>query len=335
MFVIRRALPGRWQVMAPIYCVFGVVAAFGVGNAAQVNAVVGTLRQAVGEEGPASLELLTGIILAALVGSTLSGGAGKVGRAAEKLIPFAAVVYVIMGTVVLLLNSSAVPGVFLSIIRGAFQPSAVTGGIVGSSFQCLRVGISRGVFTNEAGMGTAAIAHGAAATAHPGDQGLMGILEVFIDTILICTLTALVILCSGVPITYGVDIGAELTSQAFQRVLGNWAGTVLAIEVCLFAFATILGWGLYGGRCVQFLFGDKAWPVFGVIQTVMVALGAVIRTDLVWLLAEVFNGLMAIPNLIALAVLIPETVALTISFDKKRSPRSNRGDQIRSDPPAG
>jgi AGCS family alanine or glycine:cation symporter len=177
--------------------------------------------------------------------------------------------------------------------------------MVGSFFSALQVGVSRGVFTNEAGMGTASIAHASADVRHPAEQGKMGIIEVFLDTIVICTLTALVLLCSGVEIPYGMDSGAELTGKAFSMVLGDWAGVVIALMLCLFALATVLGWGLYGARCAQFLFGEDVWRRFVWLQMGAVVLGAVMQTGTLWRLAEICNGLMALPNLIALLALSP------------------------------
>jgi len=218
----------------------------------------------------------------------------------------------------LLLRMDAIPMAFQQIIRGAFSPNAVTGGAVGSVFTVLRVGASRGVFTNEAGMGTAAIAHASAKVEHPVRQGLMGIMEVFLDTIVICTVTALVILCSGVQIPYGTDMGIALTAEAFSSVYGAWVCVPISLALCSFAIATVLGWGLYGGRCAQYIFGEGAWRRFVCVQIAMVVLGAVMQTGAVWLLSETVNGLMAVPNLIMLAYLSPELVRLVRSFREKK-----------------
>ena len=233
------------------------------------------------------------------------------------MVPFASVIYLILGILVLLINHVNIPVAFTCILHGAFHPRAVSGGMVGSMFAALRVGASRGVFTNEAGMGTAAIAHGSAMVEYPAQQGLMGIVEVFIDTIVICTMTALVILCSGVQIPYGSDPGISLTSAAFSGVLGRWVSTVLAVMVCCFAIATVIGWGLYGGRCAQFLFGNGCWRKFVIIQTITVIVSAVLETGTVWVLAEIVNGLMAVPNLITLLWLSPELIRLTKSYCTK------------------
>ncbi len=319
MYMITQALGEHFRPMAAAYSFFGVIAAFGVGNATQVNAVVAgvhDLMRRFGGRKPPGFDLVLGLFLALLVGAMLFGGAKRIGVAAERLVPVLALSYILLCGGVLIAKADAIPGAFLAIVEGAFSPKAVTGGMLGSAFQALRVGCSRGVFTNEAGMGTASIAHAGADVPHPTDQGLMGIMEVFLDTILICTLTALVILVSGVPIPYGVDAAGDLTNAAFAVVYGDAASVFLAGALICFAIATVLGWGLYGGRCAEFLFGAKAWRFFALVQTVTVVLGAVMDTELVWQLAELFNGLMAIPNLILLAALSPELRRLTL--ERKR-----------------
>ena len=198
-----------------------------------------------------------------------------------------------------------------SIIVGAFDPGAVTGGAVGGIMTALRIGVSRGTFTNEAGMGTAAIAHGSAETEHPVGQGLMGIMEVFLDTMVICTLTALVILTGGIRIPYGAGAGAELTAGALRASFGDWVSAALCGCLVLFALATILGWGFYAGRCAEFLFGRISWKWFGICQGGGVLLGIFLKTGTVWTLAEIVNGLMAVPNLLALLLLTGEAARLT------------------------
>lgn len=322
MYIITRGLGLKWRPLALCYCFFGVVAAFGVGNCTQINAVVTGINSVTAMFGiPESVpgNLLMGLILGAVIVAMLLGGARRIGRVAEMLVPFAAAVYILLALGVLAIRFDRIPDAFARIISGAFSPRAVTGGVIGSAFQALRVGVSRGVFTNEAGMGTASIAHGCAKAAHPAEQGMMGIMEVFLDTIVICTLTALVILVSGTPITYGVDEGLALTTRAFSEVYGGWVSVLIAFETCCFAFATVLGWGLYGARCAQFLFGEHVWKQFAWLQGITVVLGAVLNTGTVWLLSETVNGLMSIPNLIALALLSPEIVRLTKEFDPGRA----------------
>lgn len=319
MYMISRGIGEKWGFLAYLYCFFGVVAAFGVGNATQINAVVTGLNQVISGFGGAVTvrrNLGIGLLLAVPVGLTLLGGAKRIGAAAQFLVPLAACLYLILGAGVLVLRFREIPRAFAAILNGAFSPAAFTGGMVGSWFQALRVGVSRGVFTNEAGMGTASMAHAAAEVRHPAEQGLMGIMEVFLDTIVICTITALVILCSGIPISYGTDAGAALTSQAFCAVYGNWASIFLTFALCFFAFATVLGWGLYGVRCAEFLFGESSRKYIAFFQTAMVVLSAVLETGFIWSLAELVNGLMAIPNLIALVVLTPRLRELTCQYKK-------------------
>jgi len=319
MYYIQEGLGQRWKFLSCIYCFFGVVAAFGVGNATQINAVldsVAGVAEVYGGRLSQGARILLGGVLAILVAIMLFGGAKRIGHVAEALVPFTAILYILLGLGVLILRLDAVPGAFVSILQGAFSPAAVTGGVVGFGLQALRIGTSRGVFTNEAGMGTAAIAHGAAEVSHPAEQGLMGIMEVFLDTIVICTVTALIILCSGVDIPYGIDEGAALTGRALSGVYGGWVSVILAVSLCLFAIATILGWGLYGIRCAQYLFGDRAWRPFVYMQAITVIISATLNTGIVWMLAETVNGLMAIPNLIALFCLAPEVQRLTREYKR-------------------
>lgn len=328
MYMIQNGMGKRWTWLASVYCFFGVVATFGVGNATQVNAVVAGINSAllaVGFQESATVNLGIGTILAVLVGLMLSGGAKRIGTIAEKLVPFAAIAYLFLAVGVLVARAEAVPVAFSMIFHGAFSPKAVTGGIIGSTFCALRTGASRGVFTNEAGMGTASIAHAAAEVEHPAEQGLMGVMEVFLDTIVICTVTALVILCSGVDIPYGEDVGAVLTADAFSLVYGNWVCIPIALALCCFAVATILGWGLYGTRCAQFLLGESAWKPFVVLQTLTVIVSTILQTKTVWMLSETVNGLMAIPNLVALVVLSPELFRITGEYKQILAETSANG----------
>ena len=317
MYMIRLGLPKAFWPLAGVYAFFGVTAAFGVGNATQINTVISGAADAMAQFGfsvGTGGKLLLGILLAVLIGGMLFGGAGRIGRSAELLVPFAAGLYLLLSLTVLIARFEAIPAAFSAIFRGAFSPRAVTGGVIGSALTAMRTGISRGVFTNEAGMGTASIAHAGAAVRHPVEQGMMGIVEVFLDTIVICTVTALVILVSGVDIPYGVDAGICLTSAAFCAVLGPWVSIVITLCLCLFALATVLGWGLYGIRCAQYLFGEGVWKRFAALQTVTVIVSAVLQSDTVWLMAEIVNGLMAIPNLIALLTLTPNLIGIYRNF---------------------
>lgn len=309
MYMITLGLPAKLHFLAGFYAFFGIVASFGVGNATQINAVIDGMRS-IAEAKKVIFDiretLLTGGVIAILITVAFAKGASGVGSWTEKLIPAASAIYILMGLGLLIFRIERIPDAIITIITGAFHPKSVTCGAVCAMLTTLRVGVSRGVFTNEAGMGTASIAHASAEAEHPAEQGLMGLIEVFLDTVVICTLTALVVLCSDVPLPYGTDPGIALTLDAFASVYGNWSRVVLTVLTCVFAFATILGWGLYGARCAQFLFGERIWHYFVITQAVCVLLGAVLNTSLVWVLAEILNALMAIPNLIALIFLLPE-----------------------------
>lgn len=314
MYMIKSGMQKQWHWLAGIYCFFGVVASLGVGNATQVSTMLQGISAALSRYGirmPIGVRIVLGILLGMLICCLLKGGTAGVGAAAELLVPFAAVVYLFIALLVIFIKIKAVPAAFGMILTGAFSPGAVTGGVIGSCFCALRVGAARGVFTNEAGMGTASIAHASANVEQPWQQGLLGIMEVFIDTILICTMTALVILCSGVSIPYGQDAGMNLTERAFSGVLGNGISVVLSVCLCLFAFATLLGWGFYGLRCGQFLFGDASKRIFPYIHGAVVVVAALLNTETLWLVSEIVNGLMCIPNLIVLLALSPELVLLT------------------------
>lgn len=317
MYIITQALPKPFHFMAGWYAAFGIIAAFGVGNATQINTAVTGIRECARffgrEMTPLSMLVLTAS-LAAIIAVLLSGGAKTVASAAEVLIPFAAAGYILMCLGVLFLRWQQIPAAFSCILQGAFSPNAVTGGMIGSAFVSLRVGCSRGVFTNEAGMGTASIAHAGAEDVHPAQQGLMGIMEVFLDTIVICTLTALVILVSGVPVPYGSESGGVVTTSAFSLSYGSGSVVILTAAMTLFALATVLGWGLYGARCAEFLWGPKAWYVFAGLEIPAVFAGAFLDAASVWQLSETINGLMAIPNLITLALLAPEVARLTKEY---------------------
>ena len=323
MYIIRQALPGRLHILAYLYAAFGVIASFGVGNVTQIHAALGGIHAVFalfGQPVSRNSDLILTFLFAAGIGACLLGGAKRISKAAERLVPFAAAGYLVLCLGVLCLKWQRIPSAFSQILRGAFAPRAVTGGMIGAGFQALRVGCSRGVFTNEAGMGTASIAHAGADVAHPVEQGFMGIMEVFLDTIVICTLTALVILVSRVPVPYGVDGSGQLTSRAFTEVYGPGAAVWLSAALILFALATVLGWGLYGSRCAEFLFGTKALRFFVSAQIAAICFCPLLETEVVWQLSETANGLMAIPNLITLAVLTPEVVRLTNNYRKTGEP---------------
>ena len=320
MYYIKNGLGKKWNWLAYLFAAFGVLTVFGTGNATQVNTITTAINSAllnyniISESAVSTSNLIIGIVIAILIAMILLGGIKRIGQVTEKLVPFMALLYILLGLGVILLNIQNIPSVFVSIFKGAFQPSAVTGGIIGSMFLSMKKGVSRGIFSNEAGLGTGSIAHACADTKKPVKQGMFGIFEVFTDTIVICTLTALVILCSGVPITYGEAAGAELTILGFTSTYGNWVSIFTAVAMCCFAFSTALGWGLYGARCIEFLFSEKVIKPFMVVYALVAILGATANLGLMWNIAETFNGLMAIPNLIALFLLSGTVVSLTKEY---------------------
>jgi len=261
-----------------------------------------------------TVNLVVGIILAVLIALILLGGIRRIGQVTEKLVPFMALVYIVLAVGVILFNIGHIPAVFASIVEGAFHPAAVTGGAVGSFFMSMKKGVSRGIFSNEAGLGTGSIAHACADTRKPVKQGFFGIFEVFVDTIVICTLTALVILCSQVPVSYGQAAGAELTISGFTATYGNWVSVFTAVAMCCFAFSTIIGWGLYGTRCIEFLFGSRVNKPFMLVYALVAIVGATMDLGLMWSIAETFNGLMAMPNLTALFLLSGVVVKLVKEY---------------------
>jgi AGCS family alanine or glycine:cation symporter len=234
----------------------------------------------------------------------------RIGKVSEKLVPVMAVLFILLGIGLIVIRIDRVPAVFASIFQGAFNPSAFTGGIVGSFFISMQKGVSRGIFSNEAGLGTGSIAHACADTNDPAKQGLYGIFEVFMDTIVVCTMTALVILLSGVEIPYGQAAGAELTISGFTSVYGNWVSIFTAIAMCCFAFSTIVGWGLYGARCAEFLLGSKIILPFNIAYCLVSIVGATTSLSLIWGISDTFNGFMTVPNLIAVFLLTPVLLRL-------------------------
>lgn len=320
MYYIKNGLKKQWHWLAYLFAAFGVLTVFGTGNATQVNTITTAIDSAlynygvISEQNVSTLNLVIGIILAVLIGLILLGGIKRIGQVAEKLVPFMAVIYIILAIGVVILNYRNIPTVFASIFKGAFSPASVTGGAVGSFFMSMKKGVSRGIFSNEAGLGTGSIAHACADTRKPVKQGFFGIFEVFVDTIVICTLTALVILCSGVPVGYGDAAGAELTILGFTSTYGSWVSIFTAIAMCCFAFSTIIGWGLYGTRCVEILLGTRANRPFMIVYALVAIVGATMELGLMWNIAETFNGLMVIPNLIAVFLLSGVVVRLVKEY---------------------
>lgn len=320
MYYIKNGLSKNWRWLATLFSLFGVLTVFGTGNATQVNTITTAINSAllnyhlISEDAVSISNLIIGIIIAILVASVLLGGVKRIGQVTEKLVPFMALIYIVLSLGVVLLNLNRVPAVFASIIEGAFSPASVTGGVVGSFFLSMKKGVARGIFSNEAGLGTGSIAHACADTRKPVKQGFFGIFEVFTDTIVICTLTALVILCSGTPVGYGEAAGAELTISGFTTTYGSWVSIFTAIALCCFAFSTIIGWGLYGARCIEYLLKEKSIKPFMVAYSLVAILGATADLGLMWSIAETFNGLMAIPNLIALFLLSGTVVRLVKQY---------------------
>lgn len=320
MYYIKNGLGKNWRWLATLFSVFGVLTVFGTGNATQVNTITTAINSAlmnyhlIDARSARTTSLVIGIILAALVALVLLGGIKRIGSVTEKLVPFMALFYIVLAAGVVLLNINRVPAVFSSIVYGAFNPAAVTGGVVGTFFMSMKKGVSRGIFSNEAGLGTGSIAHACADTKKPVKQGFFGIFEVFADTIVICTLTAFVILCSGVPVPYGEAAGAELTILGFTSTYGSWVSIFTAAAMCCFAFSTIIGWGLYGARCIEFLFSSRIIKAFMIVYSLVAVLGATMDLGMLWSIAETFNGLMAIPNLIAVFLLSGTVVKLVREY---------------------
>ena len=302
MYYIKNGLGKNWRFLAVLYSAFGVLTVFGTGNATQVNTITTAIDTAlinfnvISESSTGRLNLILGIVITLLVGMVLLGGIKRIGSVSEKLVPFMALFYIVLALGVVILNIGRVPAVFHDIVYGAFNPSAVTGGVIGSFFLSMKKGVSRGIFSNEAGLGTGSIAHACA------------------DTIVICTLTALVILVSGVPVNYGAAAGAELTISGFTATYGGWVSIFTAVAMCCFAFSTIIGWGLYGARCIEFLFSAKVIRPFMIAYSLVAILGATVDLGLLWSIAETFNGLMAIPNLIGVFLLSGTAITLTKEY---------------------
>ena len=322
MYYIKNGLSKKWHFLAVLYALFGVLTVFGTGNATQVNTIVSSIHSALHNlhiiDGTVDerANLIFGIFIAAFVAMVLLGGIQRIGQVSEKLVPFMAALYVILAIGVVILHFSRVPAVFAMIFKSAFTPQAATGGIIGSMFLSMKKGVSRGIFSNEAGLGTGSIAHACADTNNAVHQGMFGIFEVFMDTIVICTLTGLVILLGAPNIVYGQAAGAELTISGFTATYGGWVSIFTAVAMCCFAFSTIIGWGLYGSRCIEFLGGEKLVRPFLVAYSFVSIIGATINLGLLWDIADTFNGLMAIPNLIALLILSGQVKKLAIDVDQ-------------------
>ena len=327
MYYISKGLGKNWKWLAALFAVFAALASFGIGNMSQVNSITGSVIGAcaafteVSSGMELALKWIMGILLAILVAVILLGGIKRIGAVTEKLIPFMSIFYILFTLVVIGTHLGGLGEAFMKIFSTAFTPEALFGASTGIVLkQTIIWGLRRSAFSNEAGLGSAAIAHAAAETKGPVNQGLYGIFEVFIDTIVICSLTALAIISSGVPIEFGVKPGSELITAALATVFGaKFAALFVAFALMLFAFSTVLGWSLYGTRCVQYLFGHKGIHVFQVVFIVVVVVGCVSPLEFVWDVADTFNGLMAIPNFVGLFALSGVVAAETRKYFGDRS----------------
>ena len=305
MYYIKNGLGSKWAWLGTVFASFGCIAAFGAGNTVQANSMADVLR--------ADFSIptwITGLVIMVLVGLVLIGGVRRIGRVAAALVPFMTIFYLVAGLSALLFNAAAVPEAFMLVVESAFTPVAAKGGFAGAAvWAAIRFGVARRIFCNEAGLGTAPIAHASAQTKEPVRQGLIAMLGTFIDTIIICSITGLTIISAGVW-TSGIS-GAALTSAAFTNSVPVVGEYVVPFALAIFAFTTILGWSYYGERCAEFLFGTKAIKPYRVLWVIVIPVGAVVSLDFVWLLADTLNAMMAIPNLIALALLSPVVFKLT------------------------
>ena len=328
MYYIRNGLGRGFNWLAGLFCVLGALAAFGIGNMTQVNTIASSINTAIdafgGNTGAATVTLfgqtvpvssiVTGGIVAVIVMLVLFGGIKRIGAVAEKMVPFMAIIYIVAALAVVLSNLGSLGKIFAMIFQGAFSAEAALGGAFGITIMTtIQKGVGRGVFSNEAGLGSAPMAHAASSERDPVKQGLYGIFEVFMDTIVICTLTALTLLCgAGDQIVWGQSAGAELISASFSSVLGpQFGSTLVAVAITLFALSTILSWSLYGTRCCEFLLGSAAARVYQVLFVAVILVGATLKLDLVWDIADTLNGFMAVPNLVALLGLSPVVIKLT------------------------
>lgn len=324
MYYIKNGLGSNWRWLGVAFSIFGSLAAFGIGNAVQVGNITSAVNTmlSVFSKGDISVNvnLIVGVIIAAVVALVLLGGIKRLGSVTEKLVPFMSIVYILACLCVILANLDALGSTFALIIKGAFNPSAVVGGVGGFTLmQCISLGVKRGVFSNEAGLGSAPIAHAASSETNPVRQGMYGILEVFVDTILICTLTGITLLISGIELNYGTQGTTALNSEAIGTVFGSQAGClIIAVGITLFALTSIFGWGLYGTRCAEYVFGSRIIKPYQLVFVLACILSATMEMNLIWSIADTLNGLMAIPNLIALISLSGIVAKLTKQHFQKK-----------------
>ena len=324
MYYITNGLGKNFKWLGVLFAALGALAAFGIGNMTQINTIAGTINTAIAGFIPTSdmtkaiIAWFVAIICALICAFILLGGIQRLADVCSFLVPIMAVIYIAASLIVILLNIGAVPDALSAIVIGAFNPEAVAGGLAGVGIKtALTKGVGRGIFSNEAGLGSAPIAHAAADVKHPVEQGIFGVFEVFMDTIVVCTMTALVVLLGvGVQnIEYGTDIGANLTIMGFESVFGpGLPGVAVAICLSLFALSTVLAWALYGTRCVEYLLGYKASKVYQIIFCLFACIAGAVKLDLAWAIADTLNGLMAIPNLVGLALLSPVVIKLTKEY---------------------
>mgnify|MGYP001067477659 CR=1 FL=1 len=319
MYYIKNGLGKKWAWMGTLFAIFGTIAGFGIGNTVQSNSVASVLKSNFGTP-----LWVTGVVLMVLTAAVLLGGIKRIGAVAGSLVPLMAISYLVAGLVVLAINADAIPHALDLIFTYAFTESAAEGGFAGAAvWAAIRFGVARGVFSNEAGLGSAPIAHAASQTKDPVRQGLIAMLGTFLDTIIICSITGLVIITSGAW-TSG-ESGAALTSAAFAQALPGVGNYIVAIALAIFAFTTILGWSVYGERCAEYLFGVKIIVPFRILWILAVPVGTMVGLEFVWLLADTLNALMAIPNLVALALLSPVVFRLTREYFEKQAAASLAG----------
>lgn len=308
MYYISNGLGKHWHWLGVAFAFFATIAAFGIGNTVQSNSVAQVFSESLNIP-----KWVTGVVLAAAVFLVVIGGVQRLAKVTEKLVPFMAVVYVVGAAIILLIHAPAIPGAFATIIGDAFTGTAATGGFAGAGvMMAIRFGVARGIFSNEAGLGSAPIAHAAARTNNPVQQGVVAMLGTFIDTIVICTMTALVIIATGV--WNSGETGAHLSAMAFNTGLPGPGDWVVSFGLVVFTFSTLLAWSYYGERCAEYLFGPKVILGYRIIWVIAVFVGAVANLGIIWLIADVMNALMAIPNLIALLLLSPVVFKLTRDY---------------------
>jgi len=310
MYYIKNGLGQRWKPLAIMFAIFGSLAGFGLANTVQSNTVSQVLLTSFDIP-----TVLSGLVMSVLVALVLLGGIKRIAQVAGKLVPLMAVIYLLSTLIILALNSTEIPAALVLIVDSAFSGTAATGGFAGATVMlALRMGVARGIFSNESGLGSAPIAHAAAATNSPVRQGTIAMLGTFIDTLIICTMTGLVLIVTDV---WSTDLqGAAMTLHVFDATL-PLGGSILAICIALFAFTTMLGWSYYGERCAQFLLGPKIVMPFRIIWVVGIFLGTQMSLGVVWKMSDALNGFMAIPNLIALLLLSPVVFSLTRAYFSK------------------